>query len=109
MQARRLWFTIALLVMSARCLQGDARTDEGIRILSLAPTPLFPKTAPGEPLRQVARLKLDNGGPAVEARVKITVVGSSTAPGLALFGHCTSCPTRPEPVYPCTLCSPAPD
>ena len=43
--------------------------------MALEPTPLFPKVKPGEPLRQIARLKLENGGPAVDAHVKITAAG----------------------------------
>ncbi len=57
------------------CLSESATRGDGVRIIALEPTPLFPKAKPGEPLRQVARLKLENRGPAVEAHVKITVAG----------------------------------
>ena len=46
-----------------------------VRIVALDPTPLFPKVASGEPLRQIARLKLASDGPVAEAHVKITLAG----------------------------------
>ncbi len=52
-----------------------AEKTEKIRILALEPTPLFPRARTCEPLRQIVRLRLENGGPAVEARVKVAFAG----------------------------------
>ena len=66
---------VILAVALPWCLPDGAAGAEGVRIVALEPTPLFPKVKPGEPLRQIARLKLENGGPAVDACVKITAAG----------------------------------
>ncbi len=61
------------------CGSAPAARAEGVRIVALEPTPLFPRVKPGEPLRQVARLKLRNDGPTVEARVRVTLAGQPAA------------------------------
>lgn len=68
---------VAALLTAAMpwCLSGRATGAEGVRILALEPTPLLLKGQPGGPLRQVARLKLDNRGSATEASVKVAVAG----------------------------------
>jgi hypothetical protein len=66
---RALAFTIPMLVCPLT-LQADS-----LRIVNVAPTPLFPKQKAGEPLRQVIRLSMTNGGEATEARAKITLPG----------------------------------
>jgi hypothetical protein len=48
-----------------------------LSIVKIEPTPLFPKVAASQPLRQIARLHLSNPGPAAEARVKIGVAGGA--------------------------------
>jgi len=50
----------------------------GLEIKQVEPTPLFPKPAEGQPLKQLARLHLDNPGEPVAAVVRITV-GSQVA------------------------------
>lgn len=50
----------------------------GLTIQKIEPTPLFPIPPQGEPLRQRARLCLDNPGPALTAQAWITV-GNSPA------------------------------
>ena len=42
-----------------------------LRIVKLEPTAMFPKVKAGEPLRQLARLSLENSGAETEAKVKV--------------------------------------
>ena len=65
----------ALAIVVPWCGTARAVGAEGVRIVALEPTPLFPRVKPGEPLRQVARLKLQNDGPTVKVRVKVTLAG----------------------------------
>ena len=44
-----------------------------LRITHVEPTPLFPKTETGQPLKQLARLHLDNSGEPVAVVAKVTV------------------------------------
>jgi hypothetical protein len=44
-----------------------------VRILQVEPTPFFPKPAAAEPLRQQARLRLENSGPPLAIQVSIEV------------------------------------
>ncbi len=55
-------------------LAADVAAD-AITITKVEPTVLFPKVKTGEPLRQLARLGINNGGAAGEMKVKITVKG----------------------------------
>ncbi len=57
------------------CTPAWSEAADGVRIVALEPTPLFFKARPGEPLRQMARLKLENHGGTVEAGVRIAVAG----------------------------------
>lgn len=66
---------VALLAIVSLGAAEAGFAAEALRILSLDPTPLFPKTAPDKPARQLARLKLQNDGAAVQARMTITVAG----------------------------------
>ncbi len=45
----------------------------GLEIKQVEPTPLFPKPAEGRPLRQLARLQVDNPGEPVAAVARLTV------------------------------------
>jgi hypothetical protein len=67
---------LALLV----CVAGWGQ-DPGLRILDLEPTVLFPA---GEPLRQVALLKLFNGGGPVKCGAEITVAGQVSPARISL-------------------------
>jgi Glycosyl hydrolases family 38 N-terminal domain/Glycosyl hydrolases family 38 C-terminal domain/Glycosyl hydrolases family 38 C-terminal beta sandwich domain len=44
-----------------------------LAIEGVEPTPLFPKPEPGQPLRQAARLHLNNAGAATAAQARVTV------------------------------------
>jgi len=46
-----------------------------ISITSIEPTPLFPKPTQGDPLKQLARLSVNNTGDVADCRVRITVEG----------------------------------
>ena len=76
MRIRLIGIVVAVMAVGLPWVwSAPAVRAEGVRIVALEPTPLFPRAKPGEPLRQIARLKLHNAGPAVEARVKITLAG----------------------------------
>lgn len=47
----------------------------GIKITNIDPTPFFPKDKDGEPLKQVARLSVNNTQEAAACKVRITVEG----------------------------------
>ena len=78
---------VILAVALPWCSPNRTAGAEGVRIVALEPTPLFPKVKPGEPLGQIARLKLENGSPAVDACVKITAAGQQ--PYLQPLGRIT--------------------
>ena len=59
-------------------MAAPGQAAEVVAIQSIEPTPLFPKAAPGQPLRQRALLCLDNPGPPLAVRAKITL-GTTTA------------------------------
>jgi len=59
-------------------LHALAAGTSGIAIEGITPTPFFPKTEQGKPLRQRADLALDNPGAPVDASARITV-GSEAA------------------------------
>ncbi len=65
----------ALLAFVSLAAAGAGFAAETLHILSLDPTPLFPRTSPGEPVRQLARLRLQNDGAAVQARMTVTIAG----------------------------------
>jgi hypothetical protein len=46
-----------------------------LKIAQVEPTPLFPKPSPGQPLKQVAHLNLENAGAPVAAVARISVGG----------------------------------
>ncbi len=56
----------AMLLLVSWCL-GAAE----VQIEKVEPTPLFPQPAPGQPLRQLARLHLNNVGQPLEGRARI--------------------------------------
>ena len=66
---------IAVGVLAAG-VWGEALAADAIKITKLEPTVFFPKVKTGEPLRQLARLGIENQGAAVEAKVKITMPGT---------------------------------
>ena len=61
-----------------------------LRITQVEPTPLFPKTEPGQPLHQLVRLHLDNSGEPVEAVATVTV--GSQAPETQELGSWPKAP-----------------
>ena len=69
--------TIAILLASACTISAAASpgTAPRVKIVKVEPTVLFPKARSGEPLRQIARLRLENGGPVVEAEARIALEG----------------------------------
>ncbi|MCK4745982.1 MAG: hypothetical protein KAT15_03065, partial [Bacteroidales bacterium] len=46
-----------------------------IEIMHVEPTPLFPRTGEGEPLKQIARLTLNNSGSATVLGARIIMEG----------------------------------
>jgi hypothetical protein len=75
MNKARLQKLIAIVGFVFFRLPSAMYAAEGPRIVAIEPTPLFPKAGSGEPLRQLARLKLENRGPALEARATIVAIG----------------------------------
>ena len=69
--------TIAILLASAWTSSAAASPDTAprVKIIEIEPTVLFPKAGSGEPLRQIARLRLENSGPVVEAQARIALEG----------------------------------
>jgi hypothetical protein len=57
---------------------------ESFRVTSIEPTPLFPRQAEGQPLRQLVRLHLDNPGEPFAAAARITL--GSVAPEIQNLG-----------------------
>ena len=56
-----------------------ARADADLKLLTVHPTPFFPKVKAGEPLQQRIQLELENPGQVeVEAEVRITIEGQPT-------------------------------
>ncbi len=77
-----------------------------LRITQVEPTPLFPKAEAGQPLRQLARLHLDNSGEPVAVVAKIAV--GSMAPetqdlGLVAQGQSTATIRIPDIAGPVQL------
>jgi hypothetical protein len=70
----------SILLALVVCAAGFSQ-DSALRILDLEPTVLFPA---GEPLRQVAQLKLFNAGVGVKCEVEITMAGQASPATVAI-------------------------
>ncbi|MCE5268823.1 MAG: glycosyl hydrolase-related protein [Planctomycetaceae bacterium] len=66
---------VVVAALFSSCLPAISEAADTVRILSLEPTPLFPRAKAGEPLRQRVRIKVENSGDAIGARVRITLAG----------------------------------
>jgi hypothetical protein len=64
---------IGVLAAGVSC---EALAADAIKITKIERTVFFPKVNAGEPLRQMARLGIQNQGTAFEAKVKITMSGT---------------------------------
>jgi hypothetical protein len=69
MNARRILLTLAIAGLAPSL----ARAAAGAAITRVEPTPLFPRQTEGSVLRQRVRLHLENAGPPVAMKVRITV------------------------------------
>ena len=66
--------SIGILVAGGtRCMGAEEATAPSVRIARVEPTPLFPRQAEGQPLRQLARLHVENSGQPAAATARITV------------------------------------
>ena len=74
-----------------------AEAAEQISIQRIEPTPLFPKAAPSQPLRQRVLLILDNLGPPLAVTAKITVGGVTSTEALGEVPSGKSTNTIPVP------------
>ena len=101
---RHFWPSASLLALLLfRLSPGQAA--EVITIQGVEPTPLFPMTAPGQPLRQRALLCLANPGPPLGVKAKITL-GTTTATvdlGELRSGRSTNAVLVPDIAAPATL------
>ena len=95
-----LWVIAALL-----CRLCPANAAAQITIQSIEPTPLFPKAAPNQPLRQRALLVLDNTGTplALTARVTVGAVTSTEVLGEVPSGKSTNAIPIPDIATPAKL------
>jgi chitodextrinase len=86
------------------CL-APAQAADQIVIQRIEPTPLFPKAAPNQPLRQRALLVLDNAGTPLAVRASITVgaVTSTEVLGDVPSGKSTNGITVPDIAAPAKL------
>src|ERR1035441_6717303 len=82
-----------------------AKAAEQIGIQMIEPTPLFPKTAANQPLRQRVLLHLDNSGPPLAVIAKITVgtLTSTEALGEVPSGKSTNALPVPDIATPAKL------
>ena len=84
MQAARLKLTHRMRALALHGLVAlwfcgfELSAAEPISIQRLEPTPLFPRPGPNQPLRQRALLCLDNPGPRMPVKARITI-GTATA------------------------------
>ena len=74
---KKLAYTIVCIGVAANGVVRAAESP-GIPIERIEPTPLFPKPAEGQPLKQLARLHVDNPGEPVAAVARVTV-GAGTS------------------------------
>ena len=76
-----------------------------LEIVKVEPTPLFPKTEPGQPLRQRALLYLNNSGAPLALTARITLGTSSTAEALGQVptGQSTNTILVPDIAAPANL------
>ena len=65
---KTLLLTAAIIFAQSAIFAADSAS-----ITAIEPTPLFPKPAAGQPLRQLSRLQVDNTGAAFDAVVRVTV------------------------------------
>ena len=99
-QRSTLWALSALWLCLFQLTAAESVTIQGIE-----PTPLFPKPAASQPLRQRAVLRLDNPGPplAVTARITVGKITNTEALGLLPSGKSTNAVSIPDIAAPAKL------